>query len=95
MKIKLLIKPLLALIFFYGCSTNNNDQSLKEFYPLDFCIVTGNDLGDMGKPVNYDYNGTFIRFCCHPCIPKFQKNPTKYLVLLREELEAELEIEQK
>ena len=67
----------------------NAEEIIKNFYPLDFCIVTGNDLGDMGGPVSYDHNGTLIKFCCKPCIPKFEKNPAKYLVLLREELEAE------
>jgi hypothetical protein len=46
-------------------------------------------LGEMGEPVSYEHNGTLIKFCCKPCIPKFQKNPAKYLVILREELEAE------
>jgi YHS domain-containing protein len=42
----------------------------------------------MGGAVSYEHNGTLIQFCCKPCIPKFQKNPDKYLVILREELEA-------
>ena len=85
-----------SLLFFstilsclWSCSEVNEEEIIKNFYPLDFCIVTGNDLGDMGGPVSYDHNGTLIKFCCKPCIPKFEKNPAKYLVLLREELEAE------
>ena len=79
----------LFLSFFYGCSDSAEKDLLKNFYPLDFCIVTGSDLGEMGEPVSYEHNGTLIKFCCKPCIPKFQKNPAKYLVILREELEAE------
>jgi YHS domain-containing protein len=42
----------------------------------------------MGGAISYEHNGTLIQFCCKPCIPKFQKNPDKYLVILREELVA-------
>ena len=77
------------LTCFWSCSEVNEEEILKNFYPLDFCIVTGNDLGDMGEPVSYEHNGTLIKFCCKRCSSKFQKNPAKYLVLLREELEAE------
>ena len=78
----------IILMSIWSCSEVNEEEIMKNFYPLDFCIVTGNDLGDMGGPVSFDYNGTLIKFCCKPCIPKFQKNPAKYLVLLQEELEA-------
>ena len=77
------------LLSIWSCSEVNEEEIIKNIYPLDFCIVTGNDLGDMGGPVSYDHNGTLIKFCCKPCIPKFQKNPAKYLVLLQEELEVQ------
>ena len=89
MKHKLFLSLSIILTCFWSCSKIDEEEILKNFYPLDFCIVTGNDLGDMGEPVSYDHNGTFIKFCCKPCIPRFQKDPSKYLVLLREELEAE------
>ena len=79
----------IVLLSIWSCSEVNEEEIIKNFYPLDFCIVTGNDLGDMGGPVSYDHNGTLTKFCCKPCIPKFQKNPAKYLVLLQEELEAQ------
>ena len=79
---------LLSLLSFFSCTEMNEEELLNSFYPLDFCIVSGSDLGDMGEPVSYDHNGTIIKFCCKPCIPKFRRNPEKYLVLLREELDA-------
>jgi YHS domain-containing protein len=48
-------------------------------YPLTTCPVSGEDLGGMGDPVVYDYDGREIRFCCSGCIKKFEANPQKYI----------------
>jgi YHS domain-containing protein len=51
-------------------------------YPTDLCIVSGEKLGGMGKPVNYIYNNQLVRFCCEHCIDRFKKEPDKYMSLL-------------
>jgi hypothetical protein len=48
-------------------------------YPLKTCIVTDNALGSMGKVITKVYDGQEIKFCCKPCVRKFEKNPAKYL----------------
>lgn len=48
-------------------------------YPLKTCVVSGNELGSMGKPIKKVYDGQEIIFCCKPCIKKFEANPAKYL----------------
>lgn len=48
-------------------------------YPLKTCLVTDNTLGSMGKVVTKVYDGRQIKFCCKPCVAKFEKNPSKYL----------------
>jgi len=48
-------------------------------YPLKTCVVTGNELGSMGKPITQVYNDQEIKLCCKPCIKKFDANPAKYL----------------
>lgn len=48
-------------------------------YPLDTCIVSDNELGSMGDPISYNHNGQEVKFCCKPCIKKFNKDPEKYL----------------
>lgn len=45
----------------------------------EVCIVTGNKLGSMGKPVSFEHDGEKYWVCCSPCIKKFKKNPKKYL----------------
>jgi len=51
-------------------------------YPLTTCIVSGDKLGDMGKPVMVDYKGQQVGFCCKSCIDDFEKDPSKYLAKL-------------
>jgi len=48
-------------------------------YPLDTCIVTGNELGSMGDPVTFIHEKQEIKVCCKPCEKKFLKDPAKYL----------------
>jgi YHS domain-containing protein len=48
-------------------------------YPLDTCLVSGGKLGSMGEPVTYLYEGQEIRLCCAGCIPRFEKDPAKYM----------------
>jgi YHS domain-containing protein len=51
-------------------------------YPLSVCLVTDNDLDSMGGPVTKVYNGQQIKFCCEPCVEKFEANQAKYLAKL-------------
>lgn len=58
-------------------------------YPLETCVVSGEKLGEMGKPIDYVYKEAgkpdrLVRFCCKMCIGKFQKDPAKYLKLIDE-----------
>jgi hypothetical protein len=53
--------------------------SATKDYPLDVCIVSDEKLGSMGDPVVIVHEGQQIKFCCDSCIPKFEKDPAKYL----------------
>ena len=52
-------------------------------YPLDTCLVSGEKLGEMGKPFVFTHEGQEIKVCCKPCKPKFHKDPAKYLPKLK------------
>jgi hypothetical protein len=56
----------------------------KKPYPLDVCVVSGEKLGEMGKPVVLQHEGREVRLCCPACIDKFKKDPAKYLKQLDE-----------
>jgi YHS domain-containing protein len=51
-------------------------------YPLTTCVVSGEKLGEMGKPAVINYQGTEVRFCCAMCVDQFKKDPAKYLAKL-------------
>ena len=52
-------------------------------YPLKTCLVTDNELGSMGKVVPKIHDGQQVKFCCKPCVKKFNANPAKYLAKLK------------
>lgn len=53
-------------------------------YPLKTCIVSGEKLGEMGKPHVFTYQGQEIKFCCKGCLKDFNQEPEKYLTKLAE-----------
>ena len=59
-------------------STESAASSLKP-YRLETCPVSGEKLGSMGEPVVIQHEGREIKFCCDSCVPKFKKDPVKYL----------------
>ena len=52
-------------------------------YLLETCLVSGEKLGTMGKPLEIVHKGQQIKFCCKSCLPKFEKDPAKYLSQLK------------
>jgi YHS domain-containing protein len=53
-------------------------------YPLNYCLVSGDKIGEMGKPITNNYMGQQIIFCCPDCPKEFKKNPDKYMKQLAE-----------
>ncbi len=51
---------------------------------LKTCPVSGEKLGgDMGGPYVFSYKGQEVKLCCKSCKKDFDKNPEKYLKLIR------------
>ena len=44
-------------------------------YALDYCVFSGDKLGEMGKPLSEVYEGQEIKFCCKDCKKTFDKDP--------------------
>ncbi len=79
MKTKLATLLSIALVTLSSCATSGGAKP----YPLDVCIVSGNKLGSMGKPVTKVHQGQEVKFCCSPCVEDFEANPEKFLAKLR------------
>ena len=69
---------------------SKQSSSLEADYPLNFCVVSGNDFGEDPNMIPYlhVHNGTPIKFCCKPCLPRFEKDTERYLAFMKEEIEA-------
>jgi YHS domain-containing protein len=51
---------------------------------LKTCPVSGEKLnGDMGAPYVFSYQGQEVKLCCKGCKKDFDKNPDKYIKLIR------------
>lgn len=48
-------------------------------YPLTTCVVSGEKIGEMGKPYVFTYQGQEVKLCCSGCKKDFDKDPAKYL----------------
>jgi YHS domain-containing protein len=48
-------------------------------YTLETCAVSGEKLGEMGKPFVFEYKGQEVKLCCKDCKAKFDKEPAKYI----------------
>jgi hypothetical protein len=46
-------------------------------YPLKKCVLSGESLGEMGKPVKVTHEGIDVYLCCKSCVKGFNKDPAK------------------
>ena len=77
-----LITATIASLLFVSCKPANTETT-QAATPAEKCIVSGEALGEMGKPFEYVYQGQTLKFCCKSCVPKFEKEPAKYLAKLK------------
>ncbi len=52
-------------------------------YPLKKCVVSGESLGEMGKPVKVTKDGTDVYLCCKSCLKDFNKEPAKFVAMVK------------
>ena len=85
---KFLITSLLASAFVAGSfstlAVDKKKDEKKADYPLTTCVVSGEKLGEMGKPYVMKYEGREVRLCCESCKKDFKKDPAKYMKKLDE-----------
>ncbi|MCZ6834828.1 MAG: hypothetical protein O7G85_03555 [Planctomycetota bacterium] len=53
-------------------------------YPLNFCAVSGEELGSMGDPIVLAHEGREIKLCCKGCVNGFKKDADKYIAKIDE-----------
>jgi len=64
-----------------GLAADTNSAAATPPKPdqLTTCPVSGEKLGEMGKPYVFTYQGQEVKLCCSGCKKDFDKDPAKYL----------------
>src|SRR6266478_9493141 len=63
---------------------DSRDSKDAKAYPLTTCVVSGEKLGEMGKPYTFTHEGQEIQLCCKSCLKDFKKDPAKYVKKLND-----------
>ena len=67
-----------------SCTTISDTNTNAVPDKLKTCPVSGDKLGgDMGKPFVFVYKGQEVKLCCSGCKKDFDKDPDKYMKLIR------------
>ncbi len=54
-------------------------EKQKEKYPLEICVVSGEKISAMEKPVDIVIANRLLRLCCPDCQKAIEKDPLTYL----------------
>ena len=89
--LKLIIGIILAAAFMIASQasradgTNSAGSAIAKPKPdlLTTCPVSGGKLGEMGKPLVFVYQGQEVKLCCGGCKSAFDKDPAKYVKMIR------------
>lgn len=73
---------LLALTVFTATAEDKKDAPKPD--NLTTCPVSGDKLGEMGKPFVFEYKGHEVKLCCKDCKKDFDKEPEKYMKKIEE-----------
>ncbi len=80
------ILTLIASAFLASCAGTGGTAATTgkvKPYTSGMCALTDNKLGSMGAPVTKVYGDQEVKFCCKPCVAKFEKNLDQNLAKLR------------
>jgi len=76
---------LLSAVSLVAADQGKDKATVKPYPPnLKTCVVSGDTLGEMGKPVVLVKDGQEVKLCCKDCIKDFNKDPQKYLKIIQE-----------
>jgi YHS domain-containing protein len=89
----LIASALIAIAFTYqspvfaDTQTNSASATPHSLPPkpdlLTTCPVSGDKIGEMGQPFVFVYKGQEVKLCCPDCKKDFDKDPRKYMKLIR------------
>ena len=83
---KLIISTLFVVALAGRALAADADTKAEKAKPdkLTTCPVSGDKLGEMGKPFVFTYKDQEVKLCCKSCKKDFDKDPAKYMKAIRE-----------
>ena len=78
MKRTLTLTSLMACLVFGPGALLDSHGADAQKYPLQTCVVSGEKLGDHGKPYVFTHEKKEVQLCCKGCLKDFKKEPAKY-----------------
>lgn len=58
--------------------SEDEDEDKKKEYPLTVCVVSDQELGSMGEPVERTIDERQVLFCCAGCVRAFERDREKH-----------------
>lgn len=90
MKLKFIITIIVAAFIGSGFTTATfaaedykAHAGIPKDYPLTKCPVS-DEAFEHGKPVKVTHEGTDVYLCCKSCVKKFNKEPAKYVQMVKD-----------
>ena len=68
-----------ALLALATVSATAEDKKQPIPDKMTTCPVSGDKLGEMGKPYVFKHEGREVQLCCKDCLKDFKKDPAKYI----------------
>src|ERR1044072_8478056 len=85
LKFHKMIAPGMAVLALAAVSARAEDKKpAPKPDKLTTCPVSGDKLGEMGKPYVFEYKGREVKLCCPDCKADFDKEPAKYMKKIEE-----------
>ncbi len=57
-------------------------KPMADGYPIDYCVISNEKLGEMGEPTSITVEGRVVKLCCASCEAAVREDPAKYLAML-------------
>lgn len=81
MTLKTILTTIAVVLF--GGDAAFADTVISKNYLLKECVVSGEKLGEHGRPVKVTSEGTDVWLCCKSCVKDFNKAPGQYVAKVK------------
>ena len=83
-RITTIVAALAAAFITTTAFAKDGASGVPKDYPLKTCVVSGEKLGEHGKPVKVTSEGTDVWLCCKSCVKDFNKEPAKFVKMVKD-----------